>query len=112
MTVVTPPPKILTSSNLEEFCSGAKNSTFIPPASSTILGLAFSLEIFISSEPFDSLRPTTLKDSVTTWISKGAHDHPSHNFLISGGHDPTNTKVSIDCRFTVIAGPQCIFSLS
>jgi hypothetical protein len=69
MVVVTPPLEILTSSDLEEFCRCSKASTFVPPASPTILGLAFSLENVISSEIFDSLRPTIPKDSVTPRIS-------------------------------------------
>jgi hypothetical protein len=69
MVTVAPPPELLTSSDLEEFCGCSKASTFIPPMSPTILGLTFSLENIISSELFDSLRPTIPKDSVTPQIS-------------------------------------------
>jgi hypothetical protein len=112
MAVVAPPPEILTSSDLEEFCRCSKASAFIPPTSPAILGLAFILENIISSELFDSLRPMVPKDSVAPWISKGAHDHPSRNCSRSDDHDPTNTEVSDDRRFTVIAGPQRACSLS
>jgi hypothetical protein len=77
-----------------------------------ISGLAFVLENIISSEIFDSLTPTVPRDSVTPRISKRAHDHPSRNYSGSGGHDPTDTEVSIDRRFTAIAGSQRACSLS
>jgi hypothetical protein len=53
-----------------------------------------------------------LRDSVTPRISKRAHDHPYHNYSGSGGHDPTDTEVSIDRWFIVIVGSQRVFSLS
>jgi hypothetical protein len=59
-----------------------------------------------------SLRSTTQKDSVTPRISKGTHDYPPSNFSRSDGHDPANTDLFIDRRFTVIVGPQRAHSLS
>jgi hypothetical protein len=59
-----------------------------------------------------SLRSTVQKDSITPRISKGTHDYPPSNFSRSDGHDPTNTDVFIDRRFTVIVGPQRAHSLS
>jgi hypothetical protein len=47
-----------------------------------------------------------------TPISKGTHDYPPSNFSRSDGHDPTNTDVFTDRRFTVIVGPQRAHSLS
>jgi hypothetical protein len=111
-SVVAPPPEILTSFELEEFCGCSKASALIPPVSLTILGLAFSLKNIISSYIFDSLRPMIPKDSRYSIDFLRAHDHSSRNCSRSGGHDPTNTEVSTDRWFTIIVGPQRGFSLS
>jgi hypothetical protein len=89
-----------------------KGLTLFPPASPTILGPAFTLQNVISSEIFYSLRPMVPRDSVTPRISKRAHNHPYCNYSGSGSHDPTDTKVSTNRRFTVIEGYQRAFSLS
>jgi len=67
--IVSPPPGLLTSSNLEESCGCSKASAFVLPMIPTILSLTFSPENVISSDISDSLRLTIPKDFVTLWIS-------------------------------------------
>jgi hypothetical protein len=112
MVVVAPPPELLTSSDLEEFCGCSKASTLIPPVSPTILGLAFSLENVISSDIFRFSQTDDTEGLCYSVDFLRAHDHPSRNCSRSGGHDLTNTEVSVDRRFTVIVGPQRACSLS
>jgi len=112
MLAVVSPPDILTSSELEEFGKFLKASTIVPPSSPDILGPTFTLENIISSYIFYSLRPMILRDSVSPWISKKAHNHPYRNYLGSSIHDSTDIEVSGNRWFIAIAGSQHVCYLS